>query len=52
VRVQDFDRFEKGLFFYSYDGPGLVGNLFTRGEPDLRPYRHHPAPPVRVFRIP
>jgi hypothetical protein len=52
VRVQGFDRFEKGLFFYSYDGPGLVGNLFTRGEPDLRPYRHHTAPPVRVFRIP
>jgi hypothetical protein len=52
VRVQRFDRFEAGLFFYSFEGRALVGNLFTRGEPDLRPFRHHTAPPVRVHRIP
>lgn len=52
VKVQRFDRFEEGLFFYSFEGRGLAGNLFTRGEPDLRPFRHHTAPPVRAFRIP
>jgi ribosomal protein S18 acetylase RimI-like enzyme len=51
MRIQNFDRFERGLFFYSYDGRGLVGNLFTREEPDLRPYRHHNAPDIRTFRI-
>ncbi len=51
VKVQGFDRFEEGLFFYSFAGGGLVGNLFTRGEPDLRPFRHHTAPEIRTFRI-
>ena len=46
-----FDVFEDGLFFFSYDRDALVGNLFTRGEPDLRPFAHHTAPPVRTFRI-
>jgi hypothetical protein len=46
-----FDVFEKGLFFYSYEGRGLVGNLFTRGDPDLRPFSHHTAPEIRTFRI-
>ena len=52
ARVQRYDVFEDGLFFFSYGSPGLVGNLFTRGEPDLRPFAHHNAPPVRTFRIP
>ena len=52
AKVQSFDAFRDGLFFYSYEGRGLVGNLFTRGEPDLRPYAHHNAPPVRAHRIP
>lgn len=52
LRIQRFDRFEKGLFFYSYQGRGIVGNLFTRGEPDLRPFRHHNAPEIRTFPIP
>lgn len=52
VKVQSFNRFEEGLFFYGYGGSGLVGNLFTRGEPDLRPFRHHGAPPILTFRIP
>lgn len=52
LRIQRFDRFEKGLFFYSYQGRGIVGNLFTREEPDLRPFRHHNAPEIRTFRIP
>jgi hypothetical protein len=52
VRFQRFDLFEKGLFFYSYEGRGIVGNLFTRDEPDLRPYHHHNAPEIRTFRIP
>jgi hypothetical protein len=52
VKFQRFDVFEKGLFFYSYEGRGIVGNLFTRGEPDLRPFRHHNAPEVRTHRIP
>ncbi len=52
LRIQRFDRFEKGLFFYSYEGRGIVGNLFTRGEPDLRPFNHHNAPEIRTFRIP
>jgi hypothetical protein len=38
VKFQRFDLFEKGLFFYSYEGRGIVGNLFTRGSP-LRPFR-------------
>jgi hypothetical protein len=52
VKFQRFDVFEKGLFFYSYEGRGIVGNLFTRGEPDLRPFRHHNAPEIRTQRIP
>lgn len=52
MRIQNFDRFEKGLFFYSYQGRGIVGNLFTRGEPDLRPFGHHNAPEIRTYRIP
>jgi hypothetical protein len=52
ARPAAFDVFEEGLFFYSYEGDGLAGNLFTRGEPDLRPFRHHTSPPVRTFRIP
>jgi|SRR5579859_1539308 len=52
VKVQSFERFEKGLFFYSYQGRGIVGNLFTRAEPDLRPFQHHNAPEIRTFRIP
>jgi hypothetical protein len=52
VKIQRFDVFEKGLFFYSYEGRGIVGNLFTRGEPDLRPFRHHNAPEIRTHRIP
>ncbi|HLY07674.1 MAG TPA: GNAT family N-acetyltransferase [Planctomycetota bacterium] len=52
IKIQHFDRFERGLFFYSYQGRGIVGNLFTRGEPDLRPFRHHNAPEIRTFRIP
>ena len=51
MKIQNFDLFEKGLFFYSYEGRGIAGNLYTRGEPDLRPYAHHNAPPVRTFRI-
>lgn len=51
VRVGRFDVFPKGLFFYSYDGRGLVGNYFARGTPDLRPLRHHNAPPIRVHPI-
>ena len=49
---QSFELFEKGLFFYSYEGRGIVGNLFTREEPDLRPFHHHNAPPIRTHRIP
>jgi len=52
VKFQRFDLFEKGLFFYSYEGRGIVGNLFTREEPDLRPFRHHNAPEIRTHRIP
>jgi hypothetical protein len=52
LKVQRFDLFDKGLFFYSYEGRGIVGNLFTREEPDLRPFHHHNAPPIRTFRIP
>ena len=52
VKFQRFERFEKGLFFYSYEGRGIVGNLFTREEPDLRPFQHHNAPEIRTHRIP
>lgn len=51
VKVQAFNLFEEGLFFYSYRGRGIVGNLFTRGEPDLRPFGHHNAPPILTHRI-
>ncbi len=46
-----FEPFEEGLFFYGYSGDGLVGHHFARGEPDLRPFRHHNAPPVVVHDI-
>gem|GEM_PF-1878448 len=52
VKYQRFELYEKGLFFYSYEGRGIVGNLFTRDEPDLRPFHHHNAPPIRTHRIP
>jgi ribosomal protein S18 acetylase RimI-like enzyme len=51
VKFQRTELFEKGLFFYSYGGRGIVGNLFTREEPDLRPFRHHNAPEVRAYRL-
>ena len=51
MKIQSFDRFENGLFFYAFEGRGLVGHLFTRGEPDLRPYAHHNAPKVKAHRI-
>jgi hypothetical protein len=51
VMVRSFDVFEEGLFFYGYEGRSLVGHLFGRGRPDLRPFRHHNAPPVRVHAI-
>ncbi len=51
VRVQSFDVFEEGLFFFGYEGRGIAGHLFARGKPDLRPFAHHTAPPVRVHRI-
>lgn len=51
VKVQRFDAFEEGLFFYAYDGRGLVAHLFARGEPDLRPYRHHTAPRIVAHPI-
>jgi hypothetical protein len=47
-----FEPFEEGLFFYAYAGRGLEANLFSRGEPDARPYRHDTAPPLRVHAIP
>ena len=34
VKFQRTELFEKGLFFYSYDGKGIVGNLFTREADD------------------
>lgn len=52
VKFQRFDLFEKGLFFYSYSGRSIVGNLFTREEPDLRPFHHHNAPEIRTHRMP
>jgi hypothetical protein len=53
ARPARFDVFEDGLFFFAYgDGGGLEGHLFARGEPDLRPFRHHTAPPVRLHRRP
>jgi hypothetical protein len=51
VKFQRTEPFEKGLFFYSYEGRGIVGNLFTREEPDLRPFRHHNAPEIRTYRL-
>jgi len=42
-----FDVFEQGLFFFAYAaGGGLEGHWFSREEPDLRPFKHHTAPPV------
>lgn len=51
VRPLAFDVFEEGLFFFSYEGEGLAGRYYVRGEPDLRPFRHHQAPPVHARRI-
>jgi hypothetical protein len=52
LRVQSFAPFDDGLFFWAYEGAGLAGHLFVRGEPDVRPLLHHNAPPLRVHRIP
>jgi hypothetical protein len=51
ARPGSFDVFEDGLFFFSYEGSGLAGHLFTREKPDLRPFLHHNAPAVRTWRI-
>lgn len=51
ARPASFDVFEDGLFFFSYDGAGISGQLFTRETPDLRPFQHHNAPPVKTWRI-
>jgi hypothetical protein len=51
LRIQSFEVFEAGLFFYVFGAEGLEGRLFTRGEPDLRPFGHAFAPPVAAFRI-
>jgi hypothetical protein len=51
VRVQSFDVFGEGLFFYAYGGGWLEGHFFHRGEPDLRPFEHHQAPPVTPHPI-
>ena len=51
ARPASFDVFEDGLFFFSYEGEGLRGHLFTRETPDLRPFQHHTAPPVTTWKI-
>lgn len=51
ARPASFDVFEDGLFFFSYEGSGLRGQLFTREAPDLRPFQHHTAPPVTTWKI-
>ncbi len=51
AKFQRWDVFEEGLFFWAYGEGGLVGEHFGRGAPDLRPFRHHTAPPVRVHRL-
>jgi hypothetical protein len=51
ARLSSFEPFEEGLFFFGYEGRGIAGHLFTRREPDLRPFAHHTAPPVRHHRI-
>ncbi|MBI2931368.1 MAG: GNAT family N-acetyltransferase [Planctomycetes bacterium] len=52
ARIQSFEPFEDGLFFYAYEGRKLVGHFFGRGEPDVRPYVHHNGPLIRVHVIP
>ena len=52
IRVQSLKVFDRGLFFYSYDGEGMAGNLFPRGKVDVRPFRHPTAPPIRVHDQP
>lgn len=51
VSIRSFEPFEEGLFFYSYEEGALVGRLFTRGEPDARPFAHPTAPPLRHHPI-
>ncbi|HEX7897485.1 MAG TPA: GNAT family N-acetyltransferase [Planctomycetota bacterium] len=51
ARPVSFEVFEDGLFFFGYEGAGLTGQLFTREAPDLRPFQHHNAPPVKTWRI-
>jgi hypothetical protein len=53
ARPARFDVFERGLFFFAYGGEGgLEGHYFSAEEPDLRPFRHHTAPPVAWHPLP
>jgi hypothetical protein len=51
VRIQSFAPFEKGLFFYAYDGDRFIAHYFSRTQPDLRPFQHRTSPPIRVHPI-
>lgn len=52
VRLQNFEPFPEGLFFYAYEGRNLAGHLFCRGPRDPRPFLHPTAPPLRVHPLP
>ena len=51
VRLQRLNVFEEGLFFYAYGKEGPEGHYFSRGEADLRPFRHHVTPPLHTHQI-
>jgi hypothetical protein len=52
MKIQSFDPFPDGLFFYAYgEGGGLVGHFFARGKADLTPYRHPTCPPIEPHVI-
>jgi hypothetical protein len=51
IRIQRFDVFEDGLFFYAFEGRGLVAHYFARGTPDPAPFRHATTPPIVCHAI-
>ncbi len=52
MKIQSFDPFPDGLFFYAFDDAKLVGHFFSKTEPDLRPFQHATTPPITIHKIP
>ncbi len=46
MRIQSWEPFASGLFFYSWEDGRLVGNLFHRDRESARRFAYRTAPPI------